>query len=219
MNPSLRLANDLEGFLGTAARLALSNPLVWPDQMALVNVSLSQATGFFRTGVATDQFLLVSSEAVGPHRVPISYLARVLGWHVDSDRVVLALRGICRAHVESIGGSPESPDVVAMSLLPDHEAVPRSLDHENRCQEILEAAAHLMPGPLPLAVTSYLLDKVPLGALCDLISESILHEPTPTDRSGVEARSEEILKALRERRGRLQASGALEHGLPPFSRN
>lgn len=223
MSDADRERNELSDYPGVALSLAECALVLLPHQTAVVSFSTAAAAELQDALDACRGFVVVPSSVTSPSWHAPDCLARVVARSLDQKQVVLAIRGLCRAETTQRYALPAGRELLKVRLLPDRLAEVPTIHRDNRRREILEAASELIPGPLPMAVTSWLLDRVPLGTLCDLVAESARDSSESLHDRDVEARSDAVLAALRHRarrlRGEPEARGPVGSSLPSFSEN
>ena len=214
---------DLADYPGVALSLAECALVLVPHQTALVSFSTTAHRELQDALEACRGFVVLPSSAASRSWHAPDCLGRVVAQSIEEGRVVLAIRGLCRAETTQRFSLPAGRELLTIRLLSDHLAEVPTIHRDNRRREILDAASELIPGPLPMGVTSYLLDRVPLGTLCDLVAETARDPDESLHSRDVEVRSDAVLDALRRRARRLRgAPDSWEGGgvvLPTFSEN
>lgn len=223
MSDADRERNDLSDYRGVALSLAECALVLLPHQTAVVSFSTTAGQELLDALDACRGYVVVPSSLASSSWHAPDCLACIVARSLEKMQVVLAIRGLCRAETTQRYGLPAGRELHKVRLLPDHLAEVPSIHRDNRRREILEAASELIPGPLPMAVTSWLLDRVPLGTLCDLVAETARASSESLHARDVEVRSDALLAALRHRARRLRRDPeARAHGggtLPSFSAN
>lgn len=211
---------DLSDYPGVALALAECALALLPHQTAVVSFTTTARQELQDALDACRGFVVVPSSLASPSWHAPDCLARVVAQSLEETRVVLAIRGLCRAETTQRYGLPAGRELLSVRLLTDHLAESPAIHRDNRRREILDAASELIPGPLPIAMTSYLLEHVPLGSLCDLVAETARDSSEALHDRDVDARSDAVLAALRHRARRLRGAPETRGGsLPSFSEN
>ena len=210
---------ELSEFPGVALSLSECSLELSPHQTAIVSLSTTAHEELQDALDACRGFVVVPNSTASPSWHAPDCLARVIARSVEETRVVLAIRGLFRAETTQRYGLPAGRELMTVRLFPDRLGDIPTVHRENRRRELLEAASELILGPLPMIVTSYLLDRVPLGALCDLVAETARDRGESLQDPDVDSRSDAVLSALRHRARQLRGSEKVQTPLFSFSEN
>ena len=219
MSDADRERNDLSDFPGVALSLAECALVLSPHQTAIVSLAVTSYEDLRDALDACRGFVVVPNSTASPSWHAPDCLARVVARSLEETRVVLAVRGLCRAETTQRYGLPAGRELLAVRLLADRLVETPTIHRDNRRRELLEAASELIPGPVPMVVTSYLLDRVPLGSLCDLVAEVARDPDESLHDLDVDSRSDAVLMALRHRSRELRGKVETRGSLPGFSEN
>jgi len=220
MMPSgpLDVSEELREYPGAAVSLAECGLALRPHQTELVSIATQTHRELAEAIDACRGFVVVPTAPPGGDGGGLSCLARVTARSARESRIVLVVRGLCRAEVSNRFSLSGGRELLSVRFRPDFEPEIAVIHRDNRRRELLETAATLIPGPLPISVSSFLLDRVPLGPLCDLLAGSVREEEAEFDDPNVDTRSDAVLAGLR-RQSRLRRSVPASVLTPPFSEN
>jgi len=220
MPSPLDVSVEIRDYPGAAVSLSECGVALWPHQTELVSIATESHQELAEAIEACRGFVVVPAvnPAAGDEVGDLHCLARVTMKCSSGGRLVLVVRGLCRAEISNRFSLPAGRELLSVRLRPDVEPAEATIHRENRHRELLETAATLIPGPLPIVVSSFLIDRVPLGPLCDLLAGSAGEATSEFGDSNVDTRSDAVLAGLR-RRSRLSRSVAPLGTTPLFSEN
>lgn len=213
----LDVSVEIRDYPGAAVSLSECGLALWPHQTELVSIATETHQELAEAIEACRGFVVVPA-AAGNEAGELHCLARVTMKCSSGGRLVLVVRGLCRAEISNRFSLPAGRELLSVRLRPDVEPAEATIHRENRHRELLETAATLIPGPLPIVVSSFLIDRVPLGPLCDLLAGSAGEATMEFGDSNVDTRSDAVLAGLRCR-SRLSRSVAPLGSTPLFSEN
>ena len=138
-------------------------------------------------------------------------------------RFNLALRGLCRARIESEIDTDRPYRTAELTLLSDFYSSEPTIDRHHRQRELLAGATEILPELQSDPLLHQLLEaELPLGVLCDVLGHSLglstIDAQSLLEERNVDIRSDLVLAHLRQRQRTLAAG--IASGFPPaFSRN
>lgn len=233
MNQPFDVQEELENFTGHAPLFPLPNVVLFPHMWLPLHVFEPRYRRLVEDALAGDHLIAMALMEPGweplydtklPMLHPIVGLGRIeLDERLPDGRFHLALRGLCRARIETELDSAEPYRTAELTLLPDRYPSFATIDRHHRQHELLAGALELMPELNVAPVLHKLMDaSIPLGVLCDLIAQALKLHPAEAQEllsePDVDSRSDLVLQLLRQRRRNL-ASGITDRFPPDFSQN
>jgi Lon protease-like protein len=233
MSEAFDLQDELKLFTGQAPLFPLPNVVHFPHTWLPLHIFEPRYRAMVADALDGDR--LIAMALLRPHQEqasetklakihPIVCLGRIaVEEKLPDGRFNLALRGLCRARLETELGTDLLYRTADLTLLPDFYPSEPTIDRRHRQRELLAGAVEVLPELQSDPLLHQVLDaELSLGVLCDVlahslglsteVSQSLLAEPD------VDLRSDLVLQHLRQRQRRLAAG--ISPGFPPtFSRN
>ena len=233
MSDVFDVQDDLKLFTGEAPLFPLPNvvllPQTWlplhifePRYRAMIADALDGDRLIAMALLQPNQELAYESKTAKIH--PVVCLGRIaVEEKLPDGRFNLALRGICRARIETELETDQPYRTAELTLLSDFYPSEPTIDRRHRQHELLSGATEVLPELQSDPLLHQLLDaEIPLGVLCDVLTHSLGLSPLDTqmllEESDVDVRSDLVLNHLRNKQRSLAAG--INSGFPPaFSRN
>lgn len=233
MSDTFDIQDELKLFTGQAPLFPLPNVVQLPHTWQPLHIFEPRYRAMIADALDSDR--LIAMALLNPNQ-ELDYETKTAKIHkvvclgriaveekLPDGRFNLALRGLCRARIETELDADQPYRIAELTLLSDiYPSVP-TIDRQHRQRELLSGASEILPELQSDPLLHQLLDaELPLGVLCDVLGHSLglstadaqmlLEEPD------VDVRSDLVLNHLRHRRRSLAAGVAA--GFPPaFSRN
>ena len=233
MSDTFDVQDELKLFTGQAPLFPLPNvvqlPHTWqplhifePRYRAMINDALEADRLIAMALLCPNQDQAYESKSAKIHNVVC--LGRIaVEERLPDGRFNLALRGLCRARIETEIDDDQPYRTAELTLLSDFYPSEPTIDRRHRQRELLSGATEILPELQSDPLLHQLLDaEIPLGVLCDVLTHSLglstLDAQLLLEEPDVDLRSDLVLNHLRHRQRSLAAGVA--SGFPPaFSRN
>lgn len=233
MSDTFDVQDELKLFTGQAPLFPLPNvvqlPHTWqplhifePRYRAMIADALESDRLIAMALLRPNQELAYESKTAKIH--PVVCLGRIaVEEKLPDGRFNLALRGLCRARIETELDTDQPYRTAELTLLSDFYPSEPTIDRRHRQRELLSGATEILPELQSDPLLHQLLDaEIPLGVLCDVLAHSLglstLDAQLLLEEPDVDLRSDLVLNHLRHRQRSLAAGVA--SGFPPaFSRN
>ena len=233
MSDTFDVQDELKLFTGQAPLFPLPNvvqlPHTWqplhifePRYRAMITDALDSDRLIAMVLLRPNQELAYESKSAKIHNVVC--LGRIaVEERLPDGRFNLALRGLCRARIETEIDDDQPYRTAELTLLSDFYPSEPTIDRRHRQRELLSGATEILPELQSDPLLHQLLDaEIPLGVLCDVLTHSLglstLDAQLLLEEPDVDLRSDLVLNHLRHRQRSLAAGVA--SGFPPaFSRN
>ena len=233
MSDVFDVQDDLKVFTGEAPLFPLPNvvllPQTWlplhifePRYLEMIADALDNDRLIAMALLHPNQELAYESKTAKIH--PVVCLGRIaVEEKLPDGRFNLALRGLCRARIETELETDQPYRTAELTLLSDFYPSEPTIDRRHRQHELLSGATEVLPELQSDPLLHQLLDaEIPLGVLCDVLAHSLGLSPLDAqlllEESDVDVRSDLVLNHLRNKQRSLAAG--INSGFPPaFSRN
>ena len=233
MSDTFDVQEELKLFTGQAPLFPLPNVVHFPHTWLPLHIFEPRYRAMIEDALDSDR--LIAMALLRPNQEtaydtkfadvhPVVCLGRIaVEEKLPDGRFNLALRGLCRARIESELKSNQPYRTAELTLLSDFYPSEPTIDRRHRQRELLAGATEILPELQSDPLLHQLLDaEIPLGVLCDVLAHSLglstLDAQLLLEESDVDLRSDLVLNHLRHRQ-RSRAAG-IESGFPPaFSRN
>ncbi|MFM9963411.1 MAG: LON peptidase substrate-binding domain-containing protein [Planctomycetaceae bacterium] len=233
MSDMFDVEDQLEFFTGQAPLFPLPNVVQFPHTWLPLHIFEPRYRAMITDALNDDR--LIAMALMRPHQESVygTKLAKIhpvvcLG-HIEvaerlpDGRFNLALRGLCRARIESELDTELPYRLANLTLLPDWYPTELTIDRRHRQRELLAGATEVLPELQSAPLLHQLFDaELPLGVLCDVLAHSLGLNPNEAQsllaEQDVDVRSDLVLQHLRQRQRQL-AAGITENSLPAFSLN
>lgn len=233
MSETFDVHDDLKLFTGQAPLFPLPNVVHFPQTWLPLHIFEPRYRAMISDALDGDRLIAMALLRPNQERKyetkfaeihPIVCLGRIaVEERLPDGRFNLALRGLCRARIETELGSDDPYRTAELTLLPDFYPSQRTIDRQHRQRELLSGATELLPELQSDPLLHQLLDAdLPLGVLCDVLSHSLglstIDAQLLLEEPDVDVRSDLVLHHLRQRQRK--AAAGVATGFPPvFSRN
>ena len=233
MSDLIEISEELQGFDGQAPLFPLPNVITFPHTWQPLHIFEPRYRQMVEDAI--DGNRLIAMALLRPHWEsaydtkfaeihPVVCLGHIaVEERLPDGRFNLALRGLCRARVETEIDGDLPYRLAELTLMPDFYPSTATIDRRHRQRELLAGAAEVLPELQSDPLLHQLLDaELPLGVLCDVLTHSlglsIDDARLLLDELDVDQRSDLVLHHLRLRqRGQTTAA---KGGFPPaFSMN
>lgn len=233
MNESFDIQHELKLFAGHAPLFPLPNVVHFPHTWLPLHIFEPRYRTLVEDALEGDRLIAMallrpnweSSYATKFAELhPVVCLGRIaVEERLPDGRFNLALRGLCRARIESEIESSQPYRTAELTLLPDFYPSGQTIDRVHRQRELLAGAVELLPELQSELLLHQLVEAdIPLGALCDVLAHSLGLKPDDAqmllEEPDVDLRSDIVLHYLRQRLRR--QTSIVAGGFPPaFSAN
>lgn len=233
MSDTFDIQDELKLFTGQAPLFPLPNIVQLPNTWQPLHIFEPRYRAMIAGALETDRLIAMAllrpnqelayeSKSAKIHNVVC--LGRIaVEERLPDGRFNLALRGLCRARIETELDNDQPYRTAELTLLNDFYPSEPTIDRRHRQRELLTGATEILPELQSDPLLNQLLDaELPLGVLCDVLGHSLglstLDAQLLLEESDVDVRSDLVLTHLRHRQRSLAAGVA--SGFPPaFSRN
>ncbi len=234
MSEPFDMQEELDLFSGTAALFPLPNVVHFPQTWLPLRIFEPRYCEMLADALNGDRMIAMAllrpnwepwyqSESVEIH--PIVCLGRIaMEEKLPDGRFNLALRGLCRARIDTELETDLPYRTAELTLLPDHYSSVPTIDRRHRQRELLSGAMEFLPELQSDPLLHQLLEsEVPLGVLCDMLAHSLGLSTNDAqlllDEPDVDMRSDLVLDHLRRRQRRDPTVMSQRMFPPQFSAN
>lgn len=233
MNETFDVHDDLKLFTGQAPLFPLPNVVHFPQTWLPLHIFEPRYRAMVSDALDGDRLIAMALLRPNQERKyetkfseihPVVCLGRIaVEEKLPDGRFNLALRGLCRARIETELDSNQPYRTAELKLLHDFYPSEPTIDRRHRQRELLSGAIELLPELQSDPLLHQLLDaELPLGVLCDVLAHSLglstVDAQLLLEEPDVDVRSDLVLHHLRQRQRK--AAAGVSSGFPPmFSRN
>ena len=184
MSEPFDVQDELKLFSGTAPLFPLPNVVHFPQTWLPLQIFEPRYREMVTDALNGDRMIAMAllrpnwepcyqSKSVEIHQIVC--LGRISVEEKLADgRFNLALRGLCRAHIDSELETDLPYRTAELTLLPDHYSSVPTIDRRHRQRELLSGAMEFLPELQSYPLLHQLLEaEIPLGVLCDVLAHSL----------------------------------------------